>query len=98
MERKTEMTTLKYSNNWQADIYTVDGKTVKTLESVKIDGKLYGVNARNISIPYNDMGRTYYGTSTHYFVTTKIFSLSREIDLNTVVKDLQITPVKYTTE
>ena len=92
------MTTLKYSNNWEADIYTIDGKNVKTLESVKIDGKLYSVSSRKVSVPYNDMGHSYNAVSVHYFVTTKVFGLSREFDLNTVVKDLQITPVKYTTE
>ena len=90
------MSTLAYRNEWEADIYTIDGKSVNTLESVLIGSKKYKVTARNVSVSYNDMGHTYSGTSTHYFVTAKVFGIPQVFDLNTLVEKVAITPVKFT--
>lgn len=90
------MDKLTYTNNWEADIYVYQKKPIIRLEEVLINNKLYAVRTQVISIPYEDMGHTYYGTSNHYFVTTKCFdSVEIELDLSRVVNKCVVIPTKY---
>lgn len=92
------MSKLHYSNNWENDIYTIGKKRVDTLDVVEINGVEYDVTARKVTVPYDDMGHTYTSTSTHYFVTAKVFGIPKEFDLNTLMQNLIITPIIYTVE
>jgi hypothetical protein len=87
---------LEYRNEWEQDIYTVDGELVKTLTKVSIDEKEYEVTTRNVSVQYFDMGNSYSGVSDHYFITEWVFGLKKEFDLNTLVEDKKIIPISYT--
>ena len=92
------MNILTYQNDWEADIYTINGKAVKTLKTVNIDGEDYAGTSRKVSVPYNDMGHCYTGVSTHYFVTKKVFGLAQVFDINTLIGKVKITPIKFTVE
>lgn len=94
------MSELKYQNNWEADIYTIDGKNVKTLTEVEIDGLTYAVSSRRVSVPYNDMGHEYYGTSVHYFAEVMLGDNPVDVDLNSIIqkKGVRVIATKYTTD
>lgn len=85
---------LEYQNNWESDIYTVEGKTVLTLKKVCIDGVEYKVTAREVEVPYYDMGHHYSAFSTHYFINATVFGQKMEFDLNQI--KVPITALKYT--
>ena len=87
---------LHYQNNWEADIYTVGGKLLRTLESVEIGGVEYAVTHREVRIQYHDMGHQYTAQSTHYFINAMVFGKMHEFDLNSV--KVPITPLQYTVE
>ena len=87
---------LTYQNNWEADSYFVENRRIQSLEAVSIDGKEYNVTEHVISVPYSDMGQTYFGTSTHYFIRETVFGITKEFDLNTIVNKKKIIPVRYT--
>jgi len=76
---------LSYSNNWEADEYFVNGNKIRNLMEVEFNGVNYPVHSRIISIPYNDMGHVYHGTSSHYFINQTVLGVDIEIDLNTIV-------------
>lgn len=77
---------LEYRNNWESDVYTIKGKPVTNLKKVKINGAIYDVTSRNVSVSYSDHGHTYTANSKHYFVKESVFGESREFDLNTLMK------------
>ncbi len=93
-----EMYRLKYSNQWESDIYTVNDKRVTKLKEVVINGKWYKVTSRIVSVPYSDMGRPGAGTSTHYFVKEKVFGITIEFDLNTIVNRKPVYVSDYKVE
>ena len=86
---------LDYQNNWESDSYYVDGKMIEKLKKVSIDGKEYDVTGRTVEVPYNDMGHTYTAISTHYFITETVFGMDHEFDLNTVVPNVEVIPLKF---
>lgn len=90
------MKKLTYSNNWEADIYKVEGKEIRTLKSVKIGSKTYKVTAHEVSAPYMDMGHRYVAVSKHYFVQEKVFGMNMTFDLNEIIKKKAIYAVEYT--
>jgi hypothetical protein len=94
----TRSNKLTYRNNWGADEYFINGKRVKSLKKVRIGTKEYKVETREISIPYNDMGHTYHGTSDHYFVEETVFGIKKKFDLNELVSRKAIFALVYTTE
>jgi len=89
---------LGYRNNWEADEYfdKVIEKEIKNLKEVDINGKLYKVKSRSISVPVYDMGHTYTATSKHYFVTEEVFGVKIEFDLNTIVEKVPVFATKAT--
>lgn len=92
------MNKLKYTNNWEADIYSVKEGRIANLKSVKIKDKVYTCKGVTISIPYSDMGHTYHGTSTHYFITEEVFGIKKEFDLNELVSKVPVYAIDYTLE
>lgn len=92
------MKQLSYQNNWEMDEYYVGKDRVATLDSVSINDITYKVTAKICSIPYNDMGHTYSGTSTHYFVKEKVFGIEKTFDLNGLVGKVKVFPVDFTLE
>lgn len=82
---------LEYRNNWEAyEFYIVDqahngkklgSKLITDLRKVRIHFKLYDVTSHEVSVPYNDMGHTYHGTSKHYFIKEEVFGTKIEFDL-----------------
>ena len=92
------MKRLKYSNNWESDVYTVDGKRVRTLTEVCINGNPYKVTAYEVSVPYMEHGFRSVGISTHYFVKEKVFGVSMSFDLNELIKKKPVYAVKYALE
>ena len=86
---------LEYENDLESDKYFIDGRPVLQLRMVSIGGKLYTVKTKNVEVKYNDMGHTYSAWSYHYFVKTKVLGTWRWIDLNTVVKKVNITPISF---
>lgn len=92
------MSKLHYQNNWEMDEYFVERARVKKLKSVIINDKVYKCVGKEISIPYNDMGHTYHGISTHYFITEEVFGIKKEFDLNELVGKVDVYAVDYTLE
>ena len=92
------MKRLTCRNNWMMDEYSVGGDRIATLDSVCVNDITYKVTARIVSIPYNDMGHTYNGTSTHYFVKEWVFGVPKEFDLNALVDKVEVYPVDFTLE
>ena len=93
------MKRLKYSNSWESDIYTVDGKRIRTLTEVKINGEFYKVTAYEVSVPYLDHGQRCAGISTHYFVKEKVFGISMSFDLNEILRKRKpVYAAEYTLE
>lgn len=79
------MKLLNYRNNWEIDLYDVDGKSIANLTKVVINSKVYEVTAQEVSVPYREMGFTSHGTSIHYFVTEKVFGdEEKRFDLNSI--------------
>jgi hypothetical protein len=72
---------ISYENQWEYDIYRVDGIEIADLKEVSIDGILYKVTKRKVSIPYNDMGHSYTATSNHFFIETEVLGEPMTIDL-----------------
>jgi sporulation protein YlmC with PRC-barrel domain len=89
---------LTYKNDWEADQYSIDGKRIRTLNEVEIDKKKFKVTGNVVSIPYSDMGHTYHGISTHYFVTVKLFGINKKIDLNEIVNKKPVYATKFSLE
>lgn len=89
---------LGYCNNWEADEYfdNITEKGVKNLKEVDINGKLYKVKSRSVSVPYLDMGHSYTSTSKHYFVTEEVFGIKMEFDLNTLIDKVPVFATKVT--
>ena len=86
---------LVYKNSWENDEYYVDGKKIKTLYSVMINGKDYVVSFKPVAVSYDDMGHTYSSTSRHYFITEEVFGVQRSFDLNTVVNKVKVFAIGY---
>jgi hypothetical protein len=82
---------LEYRNNWEVDEFSVvdqthndkklGSKRITDLRKVRIHFKLYNVASRIVTVPYDDMGHTYYGTSKHYFIKEDVFGKKIEFDL-----------------
>jgi hypothetical protein len=85
---------LIYKNEWEADSYYIGGVPVSPTK-VQIRGKEYKVTAQVVSVPYDDMGHTYSGVSTHYFVEEAVFGRKRKFDLNTIVPYIPVFAVEY---
>ena len=87
---------LDYRNDWEADTFSVvdqthDGKklgskVIRDLRKVRVHFKLYEVTSREVSVPYNDMGHTYYGTSKHYFIEETVFGTKIKFDLGKLMR------------
>lgn len=92
------MKKLVYRNEWEYDVYSIDGKEIKDLKTVSIRGKRYKVAAIRVSVPYYDMGHSYSQTSTHYFVEESVFGRKRRFDLNTIVGKQPVFALSYTLE
>lgn len=92
------MPKLEYTNNWYADQYSINGHRVTKLTRVRIGEKQYDVETRQVSIPYNDMGHEYHGTSDHYFIKETVFGIRMEFDLNHIVSKRSIYPVRFEVE
>jgi hypothetical protein len=92
------MKRLNYSNSWESDTYTVDGKRIRTLTEVKINGEFYKVTAYDVSVPYLDHGQRGVGISTHYFVKEKVFGISMSFDLNKIIEKKPVYAAEYTLE
>lgn len=94
------MPKLTYRNDWESDVYQIDGKYVKDISEIEIDGEKYTVVGRQLTIPYNDMGHEYFATSTHYFVKIPFSAGLRgsiEVELKTLNLN-KVAPTKYKTE
>lgn len=78
---------LEYVNNWESDEFYVGKKRVKSLEEVCIEGVVYEVTGREVQVPYNDMGNTYYADSMHYFVKETVFGKVMEFDLGKIMRN-----------
>lgn len=89
---------LGYRNNWEADEYfdKTTEKEIKNLKEVDINGKLYKVKSRSVSVPVYDMGNIYTATSKHYFVIEEVFGIKMEFDLNTIVEKVPVFIVTVT--
>jgi hypothetical protein len=95
---------LSYQNQWEADEYRVNGRRVATLTKIHIrdkkgtKGKSFMVRAARVSVPYDDMGHEYYGTSTHFFIDLPVVGRkSVEVDLNRLMhKGLDIEALVWT--
>lgn len=100
MKLKNPLPRLKYRNNWEYDQYLVNGKLITSLKEVIINGYIYKVKSRQVSVPYSDMGQQGYSCSTHYFVKEKVFGVTMEFDLNTIVgkKGALVLASEYTLE
>jgi hypothetical protein len=94
----TGIQTLKYSNNWENDVYTIQGHRVIDLKQVSIHGKKYEVTSKSVSVGYSDHGHSYTSTSTHYFVTEYVFGKPKVFDLNTLMRDHDVKAIQYTLE
>ena len=92
------MKKLTYSNSWEADVYSVDGKRVRTLTEVCINGNPYKVTAYEVSVPYLDHGQRGVGISTHYFIKEKVFGISMSFDLNKIIEKKPVYATKYALE
>lgn len=86
---------LDYQNSWESDSYYVDKKLIEKLKKVSIQGKEYDVDSRKVEVPYYDMGHTYTATSVHYFITENVFGMDHEFDLNTIVPNVDVIPLKF---
>lgn len=87
---------LTYKNNWEADSYFVGDKEIVTLSKISVNGKEFKVTHATVSVPYNDMGHTYDGTSTHYFIKEKVFGIEKMFDLNTIVSKAKVYAIEFT--
>ena len=92
------MKILKYTNDWEHDVYTVGGERVTRLETVEIDEVQYLVISKIRSVQYDDMGHVYTATSTHYFVEIDVLGVKTRIDLNTIVPKRRVYAVEYLTK
>ena len=88
---------LSYKNNWECDEYYIGGKRVLSLTRVRAGSNVYSVNSRSVSVPYKDHGTTFHSTSTHYFVSTFVLGVLKEIDLNTIVPYGDVVAIEYET-
>jgi hypothetical protein len=84
---------LKYENQWEADIYSFNGKPLLSLREVEINGRVYPVKSRNVAVPYSEMGVKRIATSLHYFVTENVFGIDLEFDLNTIITRTNVYPI-----
>jgi len=95
---------LTYSNDWESDIYHVDGRRVKTLKEVQIFGRpgeiaqFYPVKPKQVGVTCYDMGHQYSAVSTHYFITVRVPGVDVEIDLNQIVPKTKVIATKFTVE
>jgi len=87
---------LTYKNDWETDVYYVDKKRITDLKLVRINDQEFKVSSRTVCIPYRDMGHTYNGVATHYFIKIDVLGKKTEFDLNTLVKKHKISALKYT--
>jgi len=89
---------LKYSNNWENDVYTIQGKRVLDLKKVSIRGQKYLVTSKMVSVGYSDHGHSYTSTSKHYFITESVFGKAKIFDLNTLMPEHDVKAIEYTLE
>ncbi len=89
------MNLLKYTNDWEHDVYSVGSSTVTNLQIVEIDGVRYPVTTKSVSVQYDDMGHVYTSTSAHYFVEVNVLGVKTRIDLNTIVPKQKVYAVEY---
>jgi len=97
LDMRDNMKKLSYSNNWESDIYKVDGKELRSLSKVKIGSKIYKVTAHDVSVPYMDMGNRYVAVSKHYSVKEKVFGMDMLFDLNEIIRRKTVYAVEYKT-
>lgn len=86
---------LEYTNNWEHDEYWINGKRVKSLSLVYINGEELPVVSKKITVAYTDMGHRYSSTSTHFFVEVEAFGLKHLIDLNKIVDRATVYAIVY---
>lgn len=85
-----ESKTLTYKNNWESDEYYLGDKKLDNISIVEIDGKIYNVIRRQISVSYSDHGHQYTAKSWHYFIEEKVFGTVMEVDLNTICNKTKV--------
>lgn len=86
---------LRYHNEWECDIYSISGGTRIKPKRVLVDGKEYETTSEVCSVPYNDMGHEYTGTSRHYFIKETVFGIEMDFDLNTIVGKTEVLVLEY---
>jgi hypothetical protein len=86
---------LNYKNEWMSDIYSIDGNVVLDLKYVEIDGVIYAVETRHMSLPYSDHGKEYYGSSFHFFIQKEVFGVVMNFDLNQIVHRKNVYALDY---
>lgn len=86
---------LQYKNDWESDVYSVDGKQIQDLTKVAINGKEYDVTQKLVSKQYYDCGKPYFAESIHYFVIEKVFGMTMKFDLNKIVNSVEVLAIEF---
>lgn len=85
------MKPLKYRNNWEADVYSVEERTVKSLNRVYVNhnGSVVALDVTGVmtNVDYYDMGRTCTARSMHYFVMLPVFGAEIKTNLRTLIEN-----------
>lgn len=86
---KSKLTKLEYTNDWYYDKYSINGVQLKEPKdfpgSVIIGDKTYPVAVSEVAVPYDDMGHHYEAKSWHMFVIEKVFGVTQQFDMNTII-------------
>lgn len=86
---------LQYKNDWESDVYSVNGQQLQDLSKVAINGKEYDVVSKSVRKFYSDMGKQYVAESVHYFVTEKVFGMVMRFDLNKIVNSVEVLAIDF---
>ena len=67
------MKKLKYRNNWEAHVYTLDkdGETIKSIKSVTVNGQKFKVKSYQDHRSYSDHGHRSEVTTPQFFIEDK---------------------------
>lgn len=78
---------LKYKNEWEYHLYSVDKKEVARLREVKIAGKRYDVFHRVEDNTVYDMGHTYQCSSRRYHIYIDFAGARLPMPLDELIKE-----------
>jgi hypothetical protein len=78
---------LTYKNNWAYIEFYCDGKQIKSLKNVYIDGIKYKVTSTTGSGSYSEQGHTERVTYPDFTVTTKLFGKKKTLSLYEILND-----------